>query len=206
MTTTSTPRRRTHGLGATVASVVLAAAGVLAYGVLGVAAPARAHDQLLSSTPGEEGHVDAAPTEVSMVYSDSLIEVGAVVLVMDDDDKDWAEGPVALEGPNATQALSPGMPDGIYQVRWRVVSSDGHPIAGVYDFSVGTAELTTGSGTAAAAPAEDSLDPAAAGPDTTDSAAGTPASSTVVVGFLGALAGLAVFGGALWFRGRRHTP
>jgi hypothetical protein len=29
------------------------------------------------------------------------------------------------------------MPEGSYQVRWRVVSSDGHPISGSFEFAVG---------------------------------------------------------------------
>ena len=144
-----------------------------------------------------------------MVYTDSLIEVGAVVLVMDDTEKDWADGPVALDGPNAVQAIKPGMPDGIYQVRWRVVSSDGHPISGVYDFAVGTATLTTDTSTETTSDAEATTDPAAAGPDedTATGATSTPStvSSTVVIGLLGAVAGLAVFGGVLWYRSRRTS-
>ncbi|NRD27955.1 copper resistance CopC family protein [Frigoribacterium sp. VKM Ac-2836] len=199
MTLTTSPTL-TRTAGAVFAAVLLAIGAAV-----GVATPVQAHDQIISTSPSEDGHVDTAPAEVSMVYTDSLIEVGAVVLVMDDTDKDWADGPVALDGPNATQAIKPGMPDGIYQVRWRVVSSDGHPISGVYDFAVGTATLTTDTST----DAEATADPAAAGPDedTATGATATPStvSSTVVIGLLGAVAGLAVFGGVLWFRSRRTS-
>jgi len=202
--TPTTSRTLTRTAGAVFAAVLLAIAAAV-----GAAAPAQAHDQIISTSPSEDGHVDTAPAEVSMVYTDSLIEVGAVVLVMDDTDKDWADGPVALDGPNATQAIKPGMPDGIYQVRWRVVSSDGHPISGVYDFAVGTATLTTDTSTETSSDAEATADPAAAGPDedTATGATSTPStvSSTVVIGLLGAVAGLAVFGGVLWFRSRRTS-
>ena len=200
-TTSRTPTRTT---GVVLAAVLLAVAAAV-----GVAAPAQAHDQIISTSPSEDGHVDTAPAEVSMVYTDSLIEVGAVVLVMDNDEKDWADGPVALDGPNATQAIKAGMPDGIYQVRWRVVSSDGHPISGVYDFAVGTATLTTDTTPKTGSEAAATADPAAAGPDkgTTASATSTTstASSTVVIGLLGAIAGIAVFGGVLWYRSRRTS-
>jgi methionine-rich copper-binding protein CopC len=202
--TLTTSRTLTRTAGAVFAAVLLAIGAAV-----GVATPVQAHDQIISTSPSEDGHVDTAPAEVSMVYTDSLIEVGAVVLVMDDTDKDWADGPVALDGPNATQALKPGMPDGIYQVRWRVVSSDGHPISGVYDFAVGTATLTTDTSPDTSSDAEATADPAAAGPDegTATGATSTPStvSSTVVVGLLGAVAGLAVFGGVLWFRSRRAS-
>ena len=202
--TPTTSRTPTRTAGAVLAAVLLAVAAAV-----GVASPAQAHDQIISTSPSEDGHVDTAPAEVSMVYTDSLIEVGAVVLVMDDDEKDWADGPVALDGPNATQAIKAGMPDGVYQVRWRVVSSDGHPISGVYDFAVGTATLTADTGTETASNTQATADPAAAGPDE-GTASGAPSttrtvSSTVVIGLLGAIAGIAVFGGVLWFRSRRTS-
>jgi len=206
--TPATSRTPTRTAGAVLAAVLLAVAAAV-----GVAAPTQAHDQIISTSPSEDGYVDTAPAEVSMVYTDSLIEVGAVVLVMDDTEKDWADGPVALDGPNAVQAIKAGMPDGIYQVRWRVVSSDGHPISGVYNFAVGTATLTadtgTETGTGTSSDAEATADPAAAGPDegTASGATSTTStvSSTVVIGLLGAVAGIAVFGGVLWFRSRRTS-
>ena len=206
--TPTTSRTITRTAGAVFAAVLLAIGAAV-----GVATPVQAHDQIISTSPSEDGHVDTAPAEVSMVYTDSLIEVGAVVLVMDDTDKDWADGPVALDGPNATQAIKPGIPDGIYQVRWRVVSSDGHPISGVYDFAVGTATLTADTspktGTGTSSDAEATGDPAAAGPDEGTASGATSTtdtvSSTVVIGLLGAVAGLAVFGGVLWFRNRRTS-
>jgi len=202
--TPTTSRTPTRTAGAVFAAVLLAVAAAV-----GVASPAQAHDQIISTSPSEDGHVDTAPAEVSMVYTDSLIEVGAVVLVMDDDEKDWADGPVALDGPNATQAIKAGMPDGVYQVRWRVVSSDGHPISGVYDFAVGTATLTADTGTETASNTQATADPAAAGPDegTASGATSTTStvSSTVVIGLLGAVAGVAVLGGVLWFHSRRTS-
>lgn len=202
--TPTTPRNSARTAGTAFAAVLLAVAAAV-----GVAAPAQAHDQIISTSPSEDGHVDTAPAEVSMVYTDSLIEVGAVVLVMDDAEKDWADGPVALDGPTAVQAIKAGMPDGVYQVRWRVVSSDGHPISGVYDFAVGTATLTTDTSTQSNSDTSATADPAAAGPDegTASGSTSTPstAPSTVVVGLLGAIAGLAVFGGVLWFRSRRTS-
>ncbi|MBD8540561.1 copper resistance CopC family protein [Frigoribacterium sp. CFBP 8751] len=200
----TTSRTPTRTAGAVFAAVLLAIAAAV-----GVAAPAQAHDQIISTSPSEDGHVDTAPAEVSMVYTDSLIEVGAVVLVMDDTEKDWADGPVALDGPNAVQAIKAGMPDGIYQVRWRVVSSDGHPISGVYDFAVGTATLTADTGTETGSNTQAAADPAAAGPDEGTASGATSTtrtvSSTVVIGLLGAVAGVAVFGGVLWFRSRRTS-
>ncbi|MEV8262643.1 copper resistance CopC family protein [Microbacterium sp. NPDC077057] len=121
------------------AGAVLAAVAILA-----TAAPATAHDQLLESDPGDGEHLDAAPSGVTMTFSGELLVLdestaGAVVLVVDAEGEDWATGEVEVRGRNVTAALRTDMPDGGYQVRWQVVSEDGHPIAGVIPFAVGDA-------------------------------------------------------------------
>ncbi|WP_315637746.1 MULTISPECIES: copper resistance protein CopC [Microbacterium] len=121
------------------AGAVLAAVAILA-----TAAPATAHDQLLESDPGDGERLDAAPSSVTMTFSGELLVLdestaGAVVLVVDAEGEDWATGEVEVRGRNVTAALRTDMPDGGYQVRWQVVSEDGHPIAGVIPFAVGDA-------------------------------------------------------------------
>jgi hypothetical protein len=79
-----------------------------------------------------------------MTFSGELLVLdestaGAVVLVVDAEGEDWATGEVEVRGRNVTAALLPDMPDGGYQVRWQVVSEDGHPIAGVIPFAIGDA-------------------------------------------------------------------
>ncbi|KYJ99543.1 copper resistance protein CopC [Microbacterium sp. CH1] len=115
-----------------------------AVAILATAAPATAHDQLIESSPADGERLDTAPVSVTMTFSGELLVLdestaGAVVLVVDAEGKDWATGEVEVRGRNVTAALLPDMPDGGYQVRWQVVSEDGHPIAGVIPFAVGDA-------------------------------------------------------------------
>ena len=105
----------------------------------GPTSAAWAHDSIISTTPADGAHIETAPSQVSMLYTDSLITIGASVVIVDQDGTDWADGPVTLAGTDAVQPLRAGMPDGMYEVRWRVVSSDGHPISGVIPFTVGDA-------------------------------------------------------------------
>ncbi|AMG85185.1 copper resistance protein CopC [Microbacterium sp. PAMC 28756] len=137
-----------------------------AVAILATAAPATAHDQLIESSPADGERLDTAPVSVTMTFSGELLVLdestaGAVVLVVDAEGEDWATGEVEVRGRNVTAALLPDMPDGGYQVRWQVVSEDGHPIAGVIPFAVGdtvplestgnpepTASATGGSSTA----------------------------------------------------------
>lgn len=121
------------------AGAVLAAVAILA-----TAAPATAHDRLLESSPADGEQLDTAPPSVTMTFSGALLVLdestaGAVVLVVDAEGEDWATGEVEVRGRNVTAALLPDMPDGGYQVRWQVVSEDGHPIAGVIPFAIGDA-------------------------------------------------------------------
>ena len=124
---------------------------------LAIATPASAHDQLISSTPAVDERLAAAPETITMTFSGELLVLddsltGAVVLVVDASGTDWVSGDVTVDGRTVTAPLAPGMPAAGYQVRWQVVSEDGHPIAGVVPFTVGDAEpmqIPTSGGAAA---------------------------------------------------------
>lgn len=206
---------RTAGTGALLALFVAVAAQ-----------PAAAHDQLLDSSPGEGEHLDVAPTEVTLRFSDEILAIGPAVIVADDAGTTWTVGDPVLDGPDVVTELADDVPDGSYEVRWRVVSSDGHPITGVIPFSVGDTAPTSGSETGAAAPAGPSdssaadpaagsaADPAAGSAgdqpevavSAADPAAGPAWVRPVVVGVLGALAASLVFWVAVRPSRRRPTP
>ncbi len=126
-----------------------------AIATLAIATPASAHDQLISSTPATDEQLATPPESITMTFSGDLLVLdesltGAVVLVVDESGKDWVAGDVTVEGRTITAALAPEMPTAGYQVRWQVVSEDGHPIAGVVPFTVGDAapmEMATTDGT-----------------------------------------------------------
>ena len=116
------------------------AVGVIA--ALASALPSSAHDQLIASSPSAGERLDAAPEGVSLEFSGQLLVLdgaGALVMVVDPAGRDWLEGAPVVEGHMVTAALAPGMPEAGYEIRWRVVSSDGHPISGVIPFTIGDA-------------------------------------------------------------------
>ncbi|PPG90483.1 copper resistance protein CopC [Rathayibacter sp. AY1F3] len=125
---TSRPLRRLPA-----ALAALALAGVL----IGTAEPVQAHDQLISSTPGSGEHFTNSPAEVTLTYSEDVLTIGALVLVTDMDGIDHVSGPVELTDSTVTAPLEAALPGGSYDLKWRVVSADGHPIAGVVPFTVG---------------------------------------------------------------------
>ncbi|WP_017625207.1 copper resistance CopC family protein [Nocardiopsis chromatogenes] len=101
------------------------------------AAPALAHDRLVSSTPEAEERLASGPDEVELVFSGEVMDVGAAVTVLDADGAQVSQGEAGIDGDTVAQGLSETLPDGGYVVRWRVVSSDGHPISGAFSFAVG---------------------------------------------------------------------
>jgi len=164
--------------------------------VSGAAPAAQAHDQVLSTSPNAGENLGTAPKQVAMVFSDDILNVGAIMLVVDDQGRNWAGGTLTLDRATATQPLVPGLPDGAYEVRWRVVSADGHPVAGTFPFTVGT--VPAGSEPASAGPTAAGPAPVSP-PRATDAATGQAPTGAIggglplpVVALLGAGGGVAV--------------
>ncbi|WP_036317835.1 copper resistance CopC family protein [Microbacterium sp. B24] len=121
----------------------LLAATLAAAAVLVPAAPAAAHDELLASSPSPGAALDSAPTEVTLTFSADVLTIGAAVIVADGAGKDWAAAAPAVDNGVVSVPLVPALPAGGYEIRWRVVSQDGHPISGVVPFTIGGAAPLT---------------------------------------------------------------
>lgn len=108
--------------------------------MVGSAAPAAAHDELISTDPAAGATVDALPTAITLTYSAQLLAEGGgnEVQVTDAEGTSIADGALVVDGATVTQALLPGA-TGAVTVLWRVVSSDGHPISGEFSFTVADA-------------------------------------------------------------------
>ncbi|WP_448811439.1 copper resistance CopC family protein [Agromyces bauzanensis] len=128
-----TPARR-HRLRATLlAGAVLTAVAI----GLANAAPASAHDELLASTPENGQVLETGPAAVELEFSNDIIEMGTAVILLDAQGEELAVGEPVVAGRTVKATLPADLADGEYQVRWRAVSADGHPIEGTIDFGVG---------------------------------------------------------------------
>jgi len=137
----------------------LAGAAVAVVAVLAVAAPASAHDELVSSSPAFDEQLTTAPEQVVLTFSNNLLELegnsGTAMTVVDDSGTDWVAGDPVISADTVTVPLKSGMPNGGFTVTWQVVSSDGHPTSGEYAFSLAAAEVAPSpSATTTAAPSE----------------------------------------------------
>ncbi|WP_091232149.1 copper resistance CopC family protein [Microbacterium sp. 3J1] len=122
------------------AAVALASLVLSVLAVVGIAAPASAHDELVSSYPATGSSVVSSPDEITLEFSATLtdLEGSAVIEVINEAGINVAEDAADVSTNFVTQHLSQRASPGTYTVRWKVVSSDGHPISGEYAYSVGS--------------------------------------------------------------------
>lgn len=119
-----------------VGGAVLAAIAA-AFIAVAPAAPAFAHESIQSTSPAEGSVVDVAPKEVVLEFTDEVLPLGALIIVDDDEGNDWVAADVVVDANTVTAALEDGMPDGVYNVRWRAISGDGHPISDIFQVGIG---------------------------------------------------------------------
>lgn len=100
---------------------------------------ASAHAHLKSANPAPDSIVTTAPKEVRIAFSEAVEpSLSAIEIV-------GAKGPIATAGKayvdQAAPAtlivrLSPPLPPGAYEARWRCVGMDSHVMRGSYHFEV----------------------------------------------------------------------
>ncbi|AMZ74708.1 MULTISPECIES: copper homeostasis periplasmic binding protein CopC [Pseudomonas] len=119
-------------------AVVALSTGLLISGL------AQAHPKLLSSTPAE-GAEGAAPAKIELHFSENLMtKFSGAKLMMTEMPGMAAHSPMPMPAKVSgsddpkTMVIVPNGPlsAGTYQVQWRAVSSDTHPITGNVTFKV----------------------------------------------------------------------
>lgn len=109
---------------------------IAAVAVVAMAAPASAHATLVSTDPAEGAVLAMAPTEVTFTF-DEPVQLVPDGLRAFDASGDPVEIDPSAKGKVVTGDLPGALDDGTYVITWRVVSADGHPIAGSLTFHVG---------------------------------------------------------------------
>lgn len=120
--------------------VLTAVVALLAAALVGSGATvAHAHDQLVVSDPAHNSVVDQSPEQLTLTFNNQILDVeGASILELRDSaDKVLIDAVPKVSGTDLTQVISDPLAEGVYRVVWRVVSSDGHPIEGSFNFGVG---------------------------------------------------------------------
>lgn len=187
------PRRhrplRTSLLTAVTAGVLLFAAPI----------PASAHDEFVSSSPEAGSTIPTSPTEITLSFSAELLTDpgSAVIDVIDTAGQNIAVDPPAIDTVTATQRLSPDPTSGLITVRWKVVSSDGHPISGEFNYTVEATTIDPTPG-ATATPTSPATDSESTVEETAEpSEGGNPSGGGAFLPIAAVLTGVVVVGGVL---------
>lgn len=103
------------------------------------ALPATSHEQLVDQEPKSGQVLEAGIAEVRLSFSDDLISLdnsaGSEIVILDENQNPVNNGCAVIDARTAIARADIDTP-GTYQVGWRVVSGDGHPISGSFSFVV----------------------------------------------------------------------
>ena len=103
------------------------------------ALPATSHEQLVDQEPKSGQVLEAGIAEVRLSFSDALISLdnsaGSEIVILDENQNPVNNGCAVIDARTAIARADIDTP-GTYQVGWRVVSGDGHPISGSFSFVV----------------------------------------------------------------------
>jgi len=117
--------------------MALAMGLVLAIGAVSVAS---AHAQLLSTEPADSAILAAPPAAVTLEFNEPVSPLTVSLIGPDGMPADLLAAASGSE--RITIALPQTMSNGTHVLSWRVVSTDGHPVAGASIFSIGSASAT----------------------------------------------------------------
>ncbi|WP_433224280.1 copper resistance CopC family protein [Microtetraspora malaysiensis] len=135
--------------------------------LLGVAAPAQAHNVLVGSDPKDGAQVATAPERITLNFDQPVRRDFARIAVTGPDGADYTRGEITTKGNDASVGLAPLGPAGAYVIGYRVVSNDGHPVTGTITFTLTAAGPAAGQSSPSASPSAE--------PAPSPSAASTPA-------------------------------
>ena len=107
------------------------------------AASVSAHTKLVKITPDVDAQLTTAPKDVVLKFSEPVNTSFATVVVTSAAGVSVTSGKPTVVGATVTQALVPRMAAGAYRVAFRVVSNDGHPVAGESRFTLTQAPTTS---------------------------------------------------------------
>ena len=114
----------------------LLAVAVVVVAVLGVAAPADAHAELVDTDPDQGAVLDRMPEVVTLTFNEHVRAVPDGVRVYDARGGEL-DSSATTRDDDLLVVIGEDDVEGTIVVAWRVVSLDGHPIVGTLSFSVG---------------------------------------------------------------------
>ena len=104
---------------------------------------ALAHDELTNSSP-QAGAVTPSPEVVTLTFSSAVSTDTCFMRLTSANGESFDVRPTTSgDAQTVSFAIDRELSAGSWNVEWRVLSSDGHPAAGIYSFTVGTGAAVT---------------------------------------------------------------
>lgn len=158
--------------------------------VICVPSAAFAHAALASSNPRDDARIKVMPGKVSLTLNEPIREPASISVTGQDGSRINSKL-VTVQDKTAASEITQTAPAGSYKMNYRIVSTDGHPVAGTIEFEVLEGETSTPTPTPT--PTQTLSDPS----EEFDDASSPPAASsatkdalTVLGFFVVAMAGL----------------
>ena len=124
-------------------TAVLSGFLLISLSVFGGAVSASAHADVVRTTPVDGAVLDSAPQSLTLSFNSTLLD-GMVEVAVSNSDGELVSGIVAESvGTDAIVLWPVDLPGDTYQVSYRIVSQDGHPVTGSLRFSYPNPEAET---------------------------------------------------------------
>jgi copper resistance protein C len=112
---------------------------LVAAGVFAVAAPAQAHNYVVSTIPASGSVLTQLPEQFSVTTNDNLLNLGGkgngfVLQIRDAGGAYYGDGCVSVQGATMSADAALGQP-GDYTIAWQLISTDGHTVSGEIPFT-----------------------------------------------------------------------
>ncbi|HIP79781.1 MAG TPA: copper resistance protein CopC [Kiloniellaceae bacterium] len=100
---------------------------------------AYAHSKAPKVTPAHGSALAEAPRELTLTFEEA-VRLTSLRLYDASDDEIALPAKRSLEAARERRIPLPPLGAGRYRVEWRVLSADGHPVSGVFDFTIAPAQ------------------------------------------------------------------
>ena len=99
------------------------------------------HASVLSSNPSPNESLDTIPEKISIQFSETIQSSFHSLAMYSKEGKEIPLQDIQVSGNTLEGKWSSSFDEGVYIIKWRVVSGDGHPIEGTIPFQYGGANI-----------------------------------------------------------------
>lgn len=114
---------------------LISAIALALFGSFFIATSANAHADVVSTSPTDGSDVDIAPAQISITFSEPVLEEGTAIVLNQADGTEIPVGPVTLDGSTISVISPADLAAGEYKVTWRAAADDGHVLTGEFGFT-----------------------------------------------------------------------